>query len=131
MTPIPEAIHHRLSIRRMLVTLSSSKKRPLTCPVCAKPVRLADHNELRLPCPTCHADLMIRFRHDWLYVPICFAGGLIAAYLQGLHNPLFLMCALMYCGVLVVIAAPLLAPLFPPKLVLTRDYIQTLGMPNK
>jgi len=71
---------------------------------------------------------VIALKHYWLYSPICLTAGLIIAYAQGLQNPLFLMCAFIYWGVITVAASPILGPLFPLKLELARDYIQTLGI---
>jgi hypothetical protein len=69
--------------------------------------------------------------HNWLYTAICVAGGFIVAYFQGLQNPALLMYAIMYSGVLVVMAAPILAPFFPPKLKLASEQIQTLRISKK
>ena len=120
-----------LSIRHAVAGRRLSKRQQLVCPACNKPVTLEGvSNDLRLRCPTCQAALAIGFKHDWLYAPICFAGGLIVAYAQGLHMPLFLMCTFIYGGIITVAAAPILGPLFPLELELARDYIQTLRIPE-
>jgi hypothetical protein len=120
-----------LSIRQAVEGRRVSKRRQLICPACSKPVTLeVVPNDFRLQCPTCQAALAIGFKHDWLYAPICFAGGLIIACAQGLHMPLFLMCMFIYAGIITVAAAPILGSLFRLKLELARDFIQTLRIPE-
>jgi hypothetical protein len=120
-----------LSIRPIVAGRRLYKKRQLSCPACGKPVRLeVVPSDLRLRCPTCDAALVIALKHYWLYAPICFTGGLIIAYAQGVQNPLFLMCTFIYAGLITVAAAPILGPFFPLKLRLAREYIQTLRIPE-
>ena len=120
-----------LSTRSIVAGRRLSKKRLLICPACGKPVTLeVVPNDLRLLCPTCHVGLVIALKYYWLYAPICLTAGLIIAYAQGLQNPLFLLCAFIYWGVITVAAAPILGPLFPLKLQLSRDYIQKLRIPE-
>src|SRR5882672_10201809 len=130
MSPTYQRDARYLSIRPIVAGRRLYKKRQLNCPACDKPVTLeVVPNDFRLRCPTCQAALVIALKHYWLYAPICLTGGLLIAYAQGLQNPLFLMCTLMYSGVITVAAAPILGPLFPLKLELARDYIQTLRIP--
>jgi len=127
----PGHLPRYLSIRPIVAGRRLSEKQPLICPACSKPVTLeVVPNDLRLRCPTCHVALVIALKHYWLYSPICFTAGLIIAHVQGLQNPFFVMCAFIYSGVITVAAAPILGPLFPLKLQLARDYIQTLGIPE-
>jgi hypothetical protein len=131
MRPTYQRAARYLSMRLTVAGMRLSKKGLLNCPACGKPVTFdVVPNDLRLRCPTCQAALVIARKHFWLYSPICFTGGLVIAYAQGLHNPLFLMCAFIYSGVITVIAAPILGPLFPLKLQLARDYLQTLRIPE-
>lgn len=127
MTPTHERVHR---FQRMLVTLYVGKGFQLNCPACKQPVHLKEFSgELRLRCPTCDADLVLVLGHNWLYTTICIAAGFGAAYLQGLQNPVFLLLGLVYSGALVVMAAPILAQFFPPKLKLASNHIQTLRIP--
>jgi endogenous inhibitor of DNA gyrase (YacG/DUF329 family) len=131
MKPTNPNVVRYLSIRPVVGGRRLYKKRQLSCPACGKPVTLeVVPNDFRLRCPTCQAALAIGLKHEWLYAPICFTGGLIIAYAQDLQNPLFLMCTLIYSGIITVVAAPILGPLFPLELQLARDYIQTLRIPK-
>jgi hypothetical protein len=109
---------------------SASRKPELYCPSCKEPIKLQDFgDDLHFRCRKCQAELKVGFRHDWLYVPICFLGGLIAAFVQRLQNPLFIICALIYTGIVVIVAAPVLAPLFPPRIRLAgNEYIQRFSI---
>lgn len=118
-----------VSIRPIVAGRRLYRKRQLICPACAKPVTLdVVPNDLRLRCPTCHTALMIGLKHFWMYAPMCLTAGLVIAYSQGLQYPLFLMVAFIYWGVITVAAAPIVGPLFPVRLELARDHIQTLGI---
>ncbi len=122
--------------RQTFGALHLGKKRQLSCPVCTKPA-LRDHfpYNTRVQCPGCGAKLVVVPTDEWAHTFICIGVGFTIAHLQGLQNPLFFMCAVMYSGALVVIAAPLLGPLlalfFRPKLSVARDYIQTLEIPKR
>ena len=117
-----------LSIRPIVPT--TSKLPPLNCPACGRQLLLEGlPHDLRLRCPGCDAGLMIGFKRDWLYAPICFAGGLVIAYAQGLRNLELVICTVIYSGALVFLAAPLLGRFFPLKLKLAREYFQTLRIP--
>jgi len=112
----------RLTIRLL------RKKQPLDCVACGSPVLIAGFDgNTHLDCPTCGAHLELTLKYNWLYTSICIAAGLSIASVQGLSNPLFIMCALIYSGALVVIAAPVLAPFFRLRLKRARgDYIPRL-----
>lgn len=119
-----------LSIRRIVPT--TSKLPPLNCPACGRQLVLDGlPQDLRLRCPGCDAGLMIGFKRDWLYAPICFAGGLVTAYAQGLRNPELVIYAVIYSGALVFLAAPFLGRFFPLKLKLAGEYFQTLRIPRR
>lgn len=121
-----------LPSRHTLPMTLASKKTHLDCPVCRGRVPLCDfRGDTHLQCPTCQAELVLVLRRNWLYTSICVAAGFLAAYFQGLQNPVFFMCALVYSGVLIIVAAPILAPLFPPKLKRAEPQIQTLRISPK
>ncbi len=121
------------SFRHALVSLFLWRKSQLNCVVCSTPVPLKDfRGDIHLRCAACGTNLVLRLGHNWLYTTICLAGGFIAAYLQGLQNPLLPLYALMYSGALVIIAAPILAPFFPVKFKRAPDdYVQTLRLSAK
>src|SRR5438128_12220830 len=121
-----------LRFRNALTTLFLGKKSQLDCVACGRPVSLKDfRGDRHLRCAECGANLVLVLGHNWLYTTICLTGGFATAYLQGLHGPAFLAYALMYSAALVIVAAPIPAPFFPPKLTLDPDSIQTLRIPPK
>lgn len=123
--------HGHTVVWRMLATLFFFKRPTLNCPICGQGVVVEDFaRDLHVRCPGCEANLVLVLGYNWLYTTICVAVGVIAAYMQGLRNPVFLMRVLIYSAVLVVVAAPVLAPFFPPKLKLASNYVQTLSIPT-
>jgi hypothetical protein len=102
--------------------LSSAR---LSCPACGMRL-LHIHDSRSFKCPTCEADLVVGFKYNWLYVAICLGGGLIAARVQNLGEPVFVVCALIYSAILLILGARVLLPYFPQKVELARNHVQRL-----
>lgn len=101
-------------------TLFVRRKRSIACASCGSPVLLR-RNQIHYHCNACSSNLVLKRSYDWLYTAICFAGGLTAAYLQGVGSPMFILLGIVYSAGLIFIAAPFLAPFFPLQLKRTPD----------
>lgn len=122
----------RISLTRVLMGLSVFRKPILSCPKCGQLIPKEQFSEgLPVRCATCGAELVLMLGSNWLYTAICVALGVLAAYLQGLRGPSFFSWSLIYSATLVILAAPILAPFFPPKLKAAREHIQTLRTPTR
>ena len=130
--PMNPDSRRRISLTRVVMGLSIFRKPSLSCPKCGQIIPREQFSDgLRVRCATCGAELVLMLGFNWLYTAICIALGVLAAYLRGLHGPLLFSWSLIYSAMLVVLAAPILAPFFPPKVKLAGDYIKTLRIPTR
>jgi hypothetical protein len=100
----------------------------VACPACGThlPCPKTSAAGLHLRCPACRTNLVLEFKYMWVYSLICLVGAATISHVQGLDGPLFVMLALVYAGVLVIIGTQVLLPFFPIQVRLDRSYLQTL-----